>query len=285
MKTVGAVIFAQNNSSVDYVKLAIFAARRLQKFLKIPVSIITDSADWMLKTYPKESGIFDQLISIDNTSEHNQKRFNDGTLSSKFLEWKNLSRNSVYNLTPYDKTLVIDSDYIINSSILTNALNSDHSFQLYKNSVGIASWRNDTEFKRINQYSIPFYWATTFVFEKTLEVESFFTLVEYIKNNWQYFRTLYSIEVPTFRNDFAFSIAIHLMNAKSAGIFAQELPGKMFYISDRDLLISLDDSKMKFLIEKENYLGEYTAVSIQDTDVHIMNKLSLSRFIDGGSGV
>jgi hypothetical protein len=68
-------------------------------------------------------------------------------------------------------------------------------------------------------------------------------------------------------------------------MFAQELPGKMFYISDRDLLISLDDIKMKFLIEKENYLGEYTAVSLNNTDVHIMNKLSLSRFIDGGLGV
>jgi hypothetical protein len=75
------------------------------------------------------------------------------------------------------------------------------------------------------------------------------------------------------------------MNEKTSGMFAQELPGKMFYISDRDLLISIEDKKMKFLIEKENYLGEYTAASVQDTDVHIMNKLSLSRFIDGGLGV
>ena len=285
MKTVGAVIFAQNNSSIDYVKLAIFAASQIKKFLNIPVSIITDSSEWMLKAYPKEATLFDQIINIENSSVYNQKRFNDGTLSSKFLEWKNLSRNSVYNLSPYDKTLVIDSDYIINSKLLEGAINLDHSFQIYKNSIGLASWRTDTEFKRINQYSIPFYWATTFIFEKTLEVKCFFAIVEYIKNNWQYFRTLYSIEVPAFRNDFAFSIAIHLMNEKTSGTFAQELPGKMFYISDRDLLISLDDNKMKFLIEKENYLGEYTAVSIQDTDVHIMNKLSLSRFIDGGSGV
>jgi hypothetical protein len=285
MKTVGAVIFAQNNSSVDYVKLAIFAAKQIKHFLNIPVSIITDSADWMLTVYPKESVIFDQIIKIENTSTYNQKRFNDGTLSSKFLEWKNLNRNSVYELTPYDKTLVIDSDYIINSSILQNAINSDHNFQIYKDCFSLSSWRGTAEFKNINQYSIPFYWATTFIFEKTVDVKSFFTLVDHIKHNWQYFRTLYSIEVPTFRNDFAFSIAIHIMNEKTSGIFAQELPGKMFYISDRDLLISIEDKKMKFLIEKENYLGEYTAVSVQDTDVHIMNKLSLSRFIDGDSGV
>ena len=285
MKTTGAVIFAQNNSSVDYVKLAIFAATQIQTFLNIPVSIITDSGDWMLNAYPKESTIFDQIISIENISTTNQKRFNDGTLSSKFLEWKNLSRSSVYNLTPYDKTLVIDSDYVINSASLSGALFSDHNFQIYKDSVSLSSWRDNTEFKRINQFSIPFYWATTFIFKKTLEVKSFFDIIDYIKSNWQYFRTLYSIEVATFRNDFAFSIAIHLMNAKTSGMFAQELPGKMLYISDRDLLMSIEDRKMKFLIEKENHLGEYTAVSLSDTDVHIMNKLSLSRFIDGGSGV
>jgi hypothetical protein len=285
MKTTGAVIFAQNNSSIDYVKLAIFAATRVKTFLNIPVSVITDSADWMLSAYPKESIIFDQIIEIEYTSSSNQKRFNDGTLSSKFLEWKNLDRNSVYDLTPYDRTLVIDSDYIINSPLLLCGLQSDHNFQIYKDSFGLSSWRDNTEFKRINQYSIPFYWATTFIFEKTLEVKSFFDIVNYIKANWQYFRTLYSIEVATFRNDFAFSIAIHLMNAKTSGIFAQELSGKMLYISDRDLLISIKDSKMKFLIEKENHLGEYTAVSLNDTDVHVMNKLSLTRFIDGGSGV
>ena len=177
MKTTGAVIFAQNNSSIDYVKLAIFAAQRLQSFLKIPVSVITDSADWLLKTYPEESKIFDQIISIENVSTYNQKRFNDGTLSSKFLEWKNLARHSAYDLTPYDRTLVIDSDYIINSSLLENAVNSDHSFQIYKDCFSLSSWRGTTEFTRINQYSIPFYWATAFIFEKTIEVKHFFIIV------------------------------------------------------------------------------------------------------------
>ena len=285
MKTVGAVIFAQNNASIDYVKLAIFAATQIKTFLNIPVSVITDCADWMLSAYPKESIVFDQIIEIEYASSYNQKRFNDGTLSSKFLEWKNLDRNSVYDLTPYDRTLVIDSDYVVNSSLLLGALEADHNFQIYKHSVGLSAWRDNTEFTRINQYSIPFYWATTFIFEKTAEIKSFFDIIDYIKSNWQYFRTLYSIEVATFRNDFAFSIAIHLMNAKTSGIFAQELPGKMLYISDRDLLISIKDGKMKFLIEKENHLGEYTVASLNNTDVHVMNKLSLTRFIDGGSGV
>ena len=277
MKTIGAVIFAQNNSSIDYVKLAIFAATQIKTFLNIPVSIITDSADWMLKTYPKESTVFDQIIKIDNTPTYNQKRFNDGTLSSKFLEWKNLARNSVYDLTPYDRTLVIDSDYIINSTALANPLNSDHTFQIYKDCFSLASWRGTAEFTRINQYSIPFYWATTFIFEKTLEVKSFFNIIDYIKSNWQYFRTLYSIEVATFRNDFAFSIALNIMGDEFAG----PLPGKMNYVLDRDLLVECKNDAMKFLVEKKNYAGEYIATKTEGLDVHVMNKYSLTRMIDG----
>ena len=40
--TTGAVIFAQNNSSLDYTKLAGFAAKRVKEYLGIPVSVITD---------------------------------------------------------------------------------------------------------------------------------------------------------------------------------------------------------------------------------------------------
>ena len=115
--------------------------------------------------------------------------------------------------------------------------------------------------------------------------ESFFNIVAYIKSNWNYYRMLYGIESSNFRNDFAFSIAIHIMNGSTTGTFATELPGKMIYASDKDILVSADKIKMKFLVEKKNHLGEYTLVKTTGLDVHVMNKSSLTRFIDGGSGV
>ena len=100
-----------------------------------------------------------------------------------------------------------------------------------------------------------------------------------------YFRTLYSISSGTYRNDYAFSIAIHIMNGKTNGDFATELPGTMTYSTDTDLLVSIENNTLKFLIEKENYLGEYILAKTQGIDVHVMNKLSLCRCIDGGLGV
>jgi len=281
--TTGAILFAQNNTTVDYIKLAVFAARRIIDHLDIPVSMITDNKQWLINHYPDHP--FDTIIEIPIETTPQQKYFNDGSLASQKLEWKNKSRSSVYDLTPYDRTLVLDSDYIISSNILKPALNNSHDFQIYKNSFDLASWRTTNEFKRINQYSIPFYWATTFIFNKTEIMQCFFDLIAYIKSNWLYFRNLYSIDHPVFRNDFAFSIAIHIMNGKTNGEFAIELPGIMSYSIDKDILVDIVDDKIHMLIEKQNHPGEYILSKTQGIDLHIMNKLSLSRFIDGGTGV
>lgn len=275
--TNGALIFAHNNTQIDYVKLAVFAANRVKQYLDIPVSIVTDNAAYLLREFKNHP--FDQVIETTSTGS-STKLFFDGSLASRRSEWKNFSRNQAYTLTPYDKTLVIDSDYIISSTILKAAFDQDHLFQIYSKSVDLAGWRDTTYFNRINPYSIPFYWATVFVFEKNIIMQTFFDLVAYIQHNWLYFRILYSIEPVMFRNDFAFSIAIHIMNGKTNGEFAMELPGKMIYIQDRDLLLDIKHSGLQFLVEKENHLGEYIAAKTTGLDVHVMNKLSLLRTID-----
>lgn len=280
---VGAIIIAQNNSTIDYTKLAVYSASQVINNLQIPVSLITDNKSWLETCYPDHK--FDKVIEIPYEETFQKKVFRDGTLSSSKLEWRNLSRNVVYKLTPYDTTLVIDSDYIINSDNLKIALSLDYDFQIYKNSIDLSDTRETKEFKRINEYSIPFYWATVFIFKKSMIMKSFFDLIEYIKANWEYFRILYSIESSLYRNDFAFSIAIHIMNGKTDGHFSVDLPGYMIYCTDRDLLIQHDGKKMKFLVEKLDRAGEYVGIKTDGLDVHVMNKLSLSRFIDGGNGV
>jgi hypothetical protein len=275
--TTGALIFAQNNGLVDYVKLAVFAASQIKKYLNIPVTLATDSPGWLNSAYPNHC--FDTVIEISAKSG-GRKTFHDGTLSSKIFEWKNTSRSQIYDLTPYDRTLVIDSDYIINSSVLAPALERDADLQIYKNSFDLADWRPNSEFQRVNEQSIPFYWATTFIFNKNQITEEFFNLVSFIQSNWIYFRTLYNIESSAFRNDYAFSIAIHSMNDKTAGDFALELPGIMTYAIDKDILLKIEGNKLQFLVEKKDYLGEYTAAKTEGLDVHVMNKISLSRCID-----
>ena len=65
--TVGAVIFAQNNNSVDYVKMAAYSAQRVKQYLNIPVSIVTNSRGWLNKL--ELAPVFDKIIDIADNNE------------------------------------------------------------------------------------------------------------------------------------------------------------------------------------------------------------------------
>ena len=149
--TVGALIFAHNNVAIDYTRLAVFAAQRIKKFLNIPVSIVTDNAEWLEKSYPNHP--FDKVIKILSESG-SQKLFYDGSIASKKLEWKNSTRYRAYDISPYDRTLVIDSDFIINSNTLKIALERDTPFQIYKRSFSLTGWKDTKPYERVNQYRV-----------------------------------------------------------------------------------------------------------------------------------
>ena len=272
--THGALIFAQNNSAVNYIKMAEYAASRVSKYLDIPVSLVTDTPELVT------TGVFDKIITKEQTAPNWQKTIYDGSTPHVKVDWKNQTRSSAYDLTPYAKTLVIDSDYIISSSVLKPAFDRDFDLQIYKNSFPLVSWRPTIEFEKISPFSLDFYWATTFIFTKNKTTESFFNLIDYIKINWDYYRLLYNIYSPVFRNDFAFSIAIHIMNSHTNSDFAVELPGTMTYITDKDYLVGINGNKMQFLLQKEKTMSEYIAAKTEGIDVHVMNKLSLLRVIN-----
>lgn len=282
--TRGVLIFAQNNPEMDYVKLAVFAATRVKHFLDVPVSIVTDSKNWLLDSCPDALNIFDNIIDIWNET-YQKKQCYDGTMYSKNIFWNNLSRSDCFDLTPYDETLVLDSDYIVSSDKFNKIWGNQQGFLIYKNSYDVAQWRDVSSFTYLNEHAIPFYWATAFYFKKTSANSAFFRLVKHIKENWAYYRILYLIDSPIFRNDFAFSMAIHIMNGSVDNFSFGSLPGKLHYTLDRDILLDIKDNTIKLLIEKEKYHGEYTLAKTSNLDLHIMNKFSLARYIDGVKNV
>ena len=274
----GAFLIAQNNGHIDYVKQAVFLAKRIKKHLGIPVSIATDSVDYLEEAFGTND--FDKVIKLKYTDVTNLRYFFDGTLSKKTASFKNNNRASVYDLTPYDETLLMDTDYIISNDLLKSCFDSNSDFMIYKKSDDIAKVRNEREFNIISDTSVDFYWATVVYFKKTETNSIFFNLVRHIEEEWNHYRRVYQIASTLFRNDFAFSIAIHIMNGFQTGDFAQQLPGSMMYTIDKDVLWQMDKDEMMFLVEKKDYLGEYTAIKTVGQSIHVMNKSSLNRIID-----
>lgn len=273
----GVLLIANNNSYIDYVKQSVYLAKRIQKFLDVPVSIATNSESY-LKNY-FDTDIFDKIISINDKTENRRILF-DGELSYKTINWKNSSRVDAYNLTPYEHTLLVDTDFIINNNLLKNAFNSTNDFMIYQDSYELSQTRNTTEFEKISDTSIDFYWATVVFFKKTDNNKTFFDLVTHIKEEWDHYVRVYRLPSTVYRNDYAFSIAIHIMNGFQQGNFAAKLPGKLYYTTDKDILIKHQESNMSFLVGKKRYPGEYTLLKTSNLNVHVMNKLSLQRIID-----
>ena len=282
--TAGVVMFAHNNREINYGMMAYVSARYVEKNLKVPISLISDSGtiNWLDKTDSNIKNVFDKIILTDEMPrvEVHDKRFYDGSLDYKKTKFNNAYRANVYDLTPYEKTLVIDTDVLIKNDRLKHIWNSDTDFMINSKHIDLAHDRDNSEFRRISEYTVDFYWATIFYFKKTEWTQTFFNLCQHIVDNYEYYRFIYQIAYHVLRNDFVFSIAIHIMNGFNNKTIPQTLPADMYYTFDRDELHTVNpDGTMIFLVQKKNSLGEYTLAKTHSQNVHIMNKYSFNRNI------
>lgn len=274
----GVVVFANNNSDVDYVKQAWYLATRVKEYLNLPTTVITDSKNYLKSTY--DSSVFDRIISVEYGSTSNIKRFRDGALASKQLQWKNDTRALAYDLSPYDETLVLDTDVVVSNDSFLKCFTNRHDLLMYKDCLDIAGIPRGNEFTVISDTSVDFYWATAVFFRKTEANATFFGLIQHIQENWKHYCNVYQLDTALYRNDFAFSIAVHVMNGYQSGDFVGQMPGVLYYITDVSLLWSINNDSLLMLIEKPNHAGEYTALRTTGINVHVMNKFSLNRCID-----
>lgn len=289
----GVLLFARNNSKIDYLKQAYYLAKQVKRILNLPTTVVTDSKDYLLRSFPDAEHVFDKIISIvwtneqltDNTvlgkaENHYYKSYNDGTISTVKLEFKNNLRSTAFDISPYDETLLLDTDILLLDDNFKNCFSQKHDFLIYDKSYDLANFRDYSEFQYVSDAGIKFYWATVIFFRKTKKNKIFFDLLQHIQENWNHYKSIFQINQSYFRNDHAFSIAIHIMNGYNEGNFAYPMPGKLYYTTDKDICWEIRKNKVIFLLEKERHKGEYILMSWQGITVHIMNKFSLNRCLD-----
>jgi polyphosphate kinase len=105
--TTGALIFAHNNEHTDYVSMARWSARNIERHLDIPVHIVTEK---------------------DN-SDGNARWFDD---YQSHVEWHNQSRVTAYDISPWDRTLLLDADYVVASDQLKTILDAPQDFLCHR---------------------------------------------------------------------------------------------------------------------------------------------------------
>ena len=273
--TKGCLLFAFNNGLFDYVMQADYLAGRIKDHLGVPTSIVTGDIE-----YANTFSNFDHVI-LHKHSSSNTRKFHSGSFYNKTAAFKNDARVLAYDLSPYDKTLVLDTDYIVSNDTFKNCFDVDDDFLIYKDATNLNIQTPATqEFTKISDTGIDFYWATCVYFTKTAQNKIFFDLLKHIQQNWLHYKSVYRLNYSTYRNDFAFSIAIHIMNGCTTGSFAKQMPGKKYYITDRDFCHTINNDSITLLLEKHKSSGEYYVSKTQGLNVHVMNKFSLGEILN-----
>ncbi len=284
----GVIMFAHNNSEIDYFRLAVVNALLIQKNTGIKnITVVTDPHS--LKQGEKTLGkrlikkAINNIIVTEKDKEfkeRNLRLYKDTSHSTKHLQFYNVNRCDAYDLSPYDETILVDVDYLILSDTLNHCWGHNNELMMNWKYQDIMYERKDPSLARLNDMGITMYWATVVYFRKTEYVESFFNLVKHVRNNPQYYKDLYKWQGTLYRNDYSFSIAAHVMSGfVDKGI--PQLPTTLYKSFDTDDIHSaVDENTIIMYLEKPRSPGDFMLTKWQDVDLHVMNKWAINRISD-----
>lgn len=259
----GFLLFAHNNEEIDYGILAAWTAKRISEWLDKPVSLVADAHT--VKSLEQKGLVkyFHKIIGSEIT--HTQlKRYQD-----KHLSFHNYDRCSAWDLTPYDETMVIDTDIVIQSSAMNRAWNSGDDLVVCNKSVDAFDVKTThAEFSRLSDPGINFYWATQFYFRKTEESHVFFETCKWVRANHTWLQNIYGIS-RLLRNDHIWSIALHELGGTQNAAWCATLPWTLIHVTDKVNIQSMTNSSIIL------YNELFGIRRVHDHDIHVMNKFDL----------
>ena len=247
-KSKGVLLFAFNSKRVDYVAITDQTSRLIKKNLNLPVTIVTD-----IDADPKFD--YDHIIRVD--SKTGNVRFDR---NQKTYEWKNFDRYRAYELSPYDETILMDTDYLILDQSLNKLFEQPFDVRLMYRMQTPAALNTD----EMGPVSLPMVWATVVLFRKTEQAKIFFDLVGRVQRNYGYYRSLFGIRETNYRNDFAFSMANIILNGYCLAP-EKSIPWPLTTIEEN---IKSLDIRNKFVVARY----ENKADVIARQNLHIMDK-------------
>lgn len=247
--TRGVLIFATDSDQIKYSDLARWSQQRIEKYLDLPVTIISNQA------------VMD-----------NQRWFDDFGTN---VVWSNFDRCLAYDLSPYEQTLVLDADYVVGSDMLRCLFESGQGFLCHDHAVDVTA-QND--FKHLNffgKYHMPMAWATVMYFDRNEYSRSVFDFMKMVQQNWRHYKNIYQFNNNLYRNDFALSIALTVLNGYR--INWPSIPWNLLSIEPRHRLEQKQENE--FIVTYNNQQNRPKYVALQNCDFHAMGKKSLGDLI------
>ena len=271
----------RNKTTIDYVKMAVANAKNIKKYMKNnAVALITDQQGKQQLT-PEHTLYFDHIIVITpeykgvgpETNHHvNKRAMTTGTKTITVL-WQNQSRPDAYKLSPFDNTLLLDCDYFVFDNTLDQIFETDKNILCGKHVEEISHQNNNIDYDRLHPQTIKLFWATVLFFKKSKEAEFMFNVMKLVKKNWRYYSKFYKFESSnTYRNDYAISVALHLMQGKLETTH-YDLPFKIMCLGGKNIM--MDCNKLLY-----RYKNTWAGSSVPKQNLHVMNKESAMSIAD-----
>jgi len=289
----GIVILARNNEHYDYAKIAVLCAKMAKEHLCLydELCLITDTPTYNAS---KESidKTFDKVIEVNDNTRPSYRRYHDTPERDIDAHFMNLDRSEVYDLSPYDETLLIDSDYLIMSDVLDQVWGSVNDFMIHYDYCDLGHTHN-TRRAYLDGNTIPMAWATVVYFRKSVYAQSVFTMIKHIRKNYKYYCTLFKAKDHLYRNDYVFAMALHIINGGLTDK-VPTLPNKYLVNSfDIDEIYKFKSTEEVIILCAKRRTSERKKRRIKEqpqydtymtrllgADIHIMNKKSLLRHAD-----
>lgn len=283
----GVLYFAYNNEQINYVSQAAVSAALAKKYLtNVGAALVTSEFDL---PYGNEHGVdpeevFDHIIITDPPWEDQYRIYRDGQDTKQKLPYRNINRIYAYDLSPFNETLLLDTDYIIQSNILDHCWGNIEPLMINHKATTVTGDDVAQSEIRLNEKTIPMYWATVVYFIDHPITDAYFTFIKNATQYYKYYSKVFKYPSNAFRNDFVFSVASHMLDDYNENGFISTLPNNKLVTSlDKDIILDVDFDTIKFFSYKYDKTQYHETVHLVPTkvfsDVHIMNKFTLSSWL------
>jgi hypothetical protein len=243
--------------------MAVSVAQRAERYLNLPSTIITDSLT--LETTDAQPYSFDNQIIV-------------GADRSNYIKksvWINKGRYRVFELSPYDDTIVLDTDYQINSRRLLETFEQPSDFVCPRTAKYILNWTAPNE--TMNSISLDTYWATIMRFKKTQRTEDLFTMIRKVQENYEYYSDIHNFMPYSYRNDYALTIALRAVNGHTER--SQDfMRAPLYHVDTRSVVTRLtEEGDTSYRITKEVTIAgksKQIYIKVKDFDFHVLDKVN-----------
>jgi hypothetical protein len=239
----GVLLYSFDTNKTKYSKITERCISHIRHHLDLPITVVGDQQ-------------FDYTNSvIIEPQKYNKRRYN-----KEIVPWYNMERADAYWYSPYETTILMDCDYFILSNDLLRLSQNTNDILLH-NKVHDITGRNNIQSS--HEALIPIIWATMVIFKKNNFVEKIFQLIKHIQLHYQHYKRLYRIKFDSFRNDYAFAIALHQIYGQYKDDYTIPTPMHM---------MGADANILDLNFNRVNFSWKDQWASVQNHDVHIFDK-------------